>query len=218
MIMKYYKALTGDNGGPYSNFDFTPYLPHDGKPGKWLPKAETLEMCHIGWHCADEMHIIDWLRPNIYEVEIRGRKIDEGDKICASQMRVLRKCEMWNSKTARLLSCEYAEHVLPIFEKMYPEDKRPREAIETARKFAMGEATQEELTAARDAAWDAARDAAWDAASAAASAAASTAAWDAASAAAWDAASAAASAAANAAAKAAERRWQNKRLLPLLQK
>lgn len=36
-------------------------------------------------------------------------------------------------------ACRCAEHVLPIFEKQFPEDKRPREAIEVARKVSRGE-------------------------------------------------------------------------------
>lgn len=89
---------------------------------------------------------------------------------------------------ARLLSCEYAESVLHIFERDHPDDKRPREAIETARRFARGEATAEELESARAAARAAARSAegaVWDAAQAAAQAAARSAGavWDAAQAA-----------------------------------
>ena len=64
---------------------------------------------------------------------------------------------------ARLMACDFAENVLYIFEKQRPEDDRPRKAIETSRRFANGEASQEELDAAGDAAGDAAR-AAWDAA------------------------------------------------------
>jgi hypothetical protein len=63
-------------------------------------------------------------------------------------------------------------------------DKRSWNAVEVSVKFSIGEATQEQLAAARDAAraaaWAAAWDAAWDAALAAA--------WDAARAAAWAAA------------------------------
>jgi hypothetical protein len=64
----------------------------------------------------------------------------------------------------RLFACDCAEQVLPLFEREYPEDKRPRVAIETARRFANGEATQQELAAAWDAAGAAAGAAAWAAA------------------------------------------------------
>ena len=98
----------------------------------------------------------------------------------------------------RLFACDCAEMVLPIFERHYPDDKRPRNSIEVARRFAEGKATDEERAAAGAAAWAAARaaawDAAWDAAGAAAWAAAGDAAGDAARAAAWDAARAAAGA------------------------
>ena len=51
-------------------------------------------------------------------------------------------------------------------------DQRSKDALNIAEKFANGDATQEELAAARDAARDAAWDAAWDAARDAARAAA----------------------------------------------
>ncbi len=98
----------------------------------------------------------------------------------------LRYCEpkAKRDRIARLFACDCAQIVLPLFERDNPDDKRPRQAIDVARKFASGDATQAELDAARAAAWDAARAAAWDAARDAARAAA----WDAARDAAWDAA------------------------------
>ena len=87
-------------------------------------------------------------------------------------------------KIARLFACDCAESVLPIFESEKPDDLRPRKAIQTARDYAVGLATQEQLDAARAAAWaaawDAAGAAAWDAAWDAAGDAAGDAAWDAA--------------------------------------
>jgi hypothetical protein len=72
----------------------------------------------------------------------------------------------------RLFACDCAEQSLPIFERDYPNDPRPRQAIEVARRYANGQATDEERAAARDAAraaaWAAARDAARAAAWAAA--------------------------------------------------
>jgi hypothetical protein len=112
-------------------------------------------------------------------------------------------------KIARLMACDFAAAVLPLYEKKYPKDKRPAEAIRVARRYANGKATNEERAAAgaaaRDAAWDAAGAAARDAAGAAARAAACAAACAAARDAAWAAAWAAAGAAAGAAARAAAR-------------
>ena len=66
-------------------------------------------------------------------------------------------------KEIRLFASDCAELVLPIYEKEYPNDNRPRLAIQAARDYANGFITMEELTAAGDAARDA-RAAAWGAA------------------------------------------------------
>ena len=70
-------------------------------------------------------------------------------------------------KLLRLFACDCAEHVLPIFEKKYPKDARPRECIAVARRYANGEASNEERAAAGAAARAAAGDAAWAARAAA---------------------------------------------------
>ena len=94
-------------------------------------------------------------------------------------------------KTLRLFACFCARQIWPLLE-----DERSRNAVLVAEKFADGDATEDDLTAACAAARAAERDAeqasAWDAtrvaACAAARAAARAAAWDAACAAARDAA------------------------------
>jgi hypothetical protein len=122
---------------------------------------------------------------------------------------------------ARLFACDCAGRVLPLCEAAHPGDTRPRRAIEVARAYARGEATDEELEAARKGAADAAAvasDAAADAAAYAAYAAAYAAAQNAAAiatAAAQNAAAAAIDAAIDAyaaiAAARAERQWQTAR-------
>lgn len=97
----------------------------------------------------------------------------------------LRALPAEHNNAVRLLVCDLVEPALAFVPKG---EARPRQAVETARRFARGEATDEELAAAWDAArdaasataWDAARAAAWDAAKAAARDAAWDAAWDAA--------------------------------------
>ena len=116
----------------------------------------------------------------------------------------LRACDD-AEKFSRLLACDYAEHVLHLFEAQCPGDDRPHKTIEVARRYARGEAMEEALAAARAAAWDAAGAAAWDAARPAAwyAWAACAAAWDAARPAAWYAWAAAWAAAGDAACAAA---------------
>jgi len=64
-------------------------------------------------------------------------------------------------RIARLLACDYAEHVLPVWARVYEEDPRLAQAIETARKFVRGEATSDDLVLAQRAveaaAWHAKR-------------------------------------------------------------
>jgi hypothetical protein len=69
-------------------------------------------------------------------------------------------------KEIRLFACDCAESVLHFFEDVFPNDTRPRVVIETARRYANGQATKQELCAVRDA-----REAAWAAAWAASDAA-----------------------------------------------
>ena len=66
-------------------------------------------------------------------------------------------------KEIRLFACDCAEMVLPIFEKYYPNDDRPRKAIQAGRDYANGVIDAAAGAAARAAAWDAAWDAAGDA-------------------------------------------------------
>ena len=75
-----------------------------------------------------------------------------------------------------LLACDFAEHVLHIFEDKYPEDMRPRNAIEARRGWVAGIVSDEELNEATWAAWDAsAKCDSWDASVARAARAASAA-------------------------------------------
>uniref|UniRef100_A0A6M3J9T7 Uncharacterized protein n=1 Tax=viral metagenome TaxID=1070528 RepID=A0A6M3J9T7_9ZZZZ len=109
----------------------------------------------------------------------------------------------------RLFACDCAEWSLGRERDAGHElDPRSWAAVEVARRYARGEATDEELTAARAAAWAAAwaaagnsaRAAAWDSARNPARTAARDSAWAAARAAAW----------------AAERSWQIERLITYL--
>ena len=119
---------------------------------------------------------VDWL---LWIVDKMGKRPDD---------RTLRSFAVWCARNTPLSDGRKTGDLLT--------DPRSLAALEVAERFADGQATNDELYAAQDAAWDAARDAA----QAAARAAARDAAQAAAQAAAWDAAPAAARGAARAAA------------------
>ena len=190
--MKYYKVLKSDgscvNGG--TGRWYLPKKKKDGTwtPGKWMPEIEgKLEPCANGYHICRPTDLIHWLDEAIFEVEYDGEIVEDDNKCVVRKARLLRGVEAWDEKSARLFAADCAEHVLHIYEKDYPDDDIPRNAIQAARDYANGKITKDELAAAADAAWAAAR-AATDAARAATDAA-----------------------------RAAERKWQTKRLFEYLE-
>jgi len=170
-------------------------------PGEWMPEIEgPLVECRNGYHLATLEQLLEWLDARIFVAEVGGEHFEasERDKWVARRVRLLSETA-WDERRSRLFAADCAERVLHIYESRYPGDSRVRECIDTARRYANGQATMEELDAAGDAAWDAVRTAARDAVRTAARASAGAAAGDAA----WAAAAGAARAAAGDAAGAA---------------
>ena len=202
--MQMYK-ITGKNGRCCNGGTGQWHLPTETGPGDWMPEIEgDLLPCENGYHLCRPQDLVQWFGEAIDEAEYKGDVVEDDNKVVVRKARLICRCENWNERTARLFAADCAEHVIHIFEREYPGDKRPRQAIQATRDFANSKIT----AAAWDAAWDAARaatgDAAWAAARAAA-AAAGDAAWAAVGDAAWD------------AARDAEREWQTAKLMEILQ-
>lgn len=64
-------------------------------------------------------------------------------------------------KLVRLFAADCVEHVLYIWEAEYPNDKRPRLAVEARKKFARGEITEQQQVAALEKSWCASNTAPW---------------------------------------------------------
>lgn len=87
-------------------------------------------------------------RPELTVLDILDLDIPAEDKLWATL-----HSELIPEQDLHELACRFAEDVLPIYEREYPDDHRPRRAIETKRKWLKGEATDEELESARLEAW-----------------------------------------------------------------
>ena len=219
--MKTYKCLTANGKGPYSGASYD-------LSGKWLPKIEKLVMCESGYHSFQKKDVFEWLNERIFECETRGEILEDGEKLASQEIRFVRELK-WNETNQRLFAADCAERVLPIFEERYPNDDRPRKAIEAARLYARGEIGAAARAAAQAAAGEAAAgEASWEASQAASRTASWAASWAASQAApwaaSWDASAAARRAASQAARRAApwdaagdvERKWQVRRLFEYL--
>ena len=160
---KLYKFLNLKDGKIVSNYD----LNYVWKIGEWKKAEGEIKCCNNGFHASkDILDALDFVKGGILaEVEVKGESDKEKDKQAWSEMRIIKAYE-WTKQDSVALSIFSAELCIRNFEKSYPDDKRPREAIEGARKW-LKEPTKENKSAARSAAWSAA----WSAGSAAWSAA-----------------------------------------------
>ena len=139
----------------------------DWEKGVWMPPITgELIPCKNGYHLCRRGDLIHWLHDEIWEAEGRGEMEEAENKVVVREARITRKLTRWTRKNKRLFAADCAEHVLHLFESRYPDDPRPREAIQAARAYAVGKIGKKELAAAWFAAWDAAGSAAWSAAEA----------------------------------------------------
>ena len=158
--------------------------------GEWKTWEGELKLCETGYHCSPTMYYASsYIQGEVLaEVETKGKKLDDEDKTCNESMKIV-KAWKWTRKDSLSLAIYAAEKVLSNFEKEFPNDKRPREAIEAAKKVLFKD-TKKNRDAVRSAAWSA-ESAAWSAARSVAWSAARSVAWSAESAArsaAWSAA------------------------------
>ena len=186
-------------------------LPADKKPngfkfkkGVWHKHEGDIKICEQGFHASK--NIIDAMNyvncGYVAKVQVRGKSEKENDKECWSEMKIV-EWKKWTKKDSVSLTIYAAELCIDDFEKKYPNDKRPCEAIEAAKKWLKNPTEKN-----RSAAESAAESAAWSARSATSAAtsaerSAAASAESAAESAAWSAASAATSAAWSAARSAA---------------
>lgn len=158
-MKKFYKALnaTGASGLGRDN-EFVGKLPMGGEKGAWVEVNGPLKINKAsltgdhGIHLASPRWIVRYLCDELYEAEWSGEKLRDGRYLVARKVRLVRRLPNWNARVARLFAARCAQRVLTIFEREQPNDKRPREAIETARRFAVGQATEAELETAKNAA------------------------------------------------------------------
>lgn len=104
--------------------------------GKWKTHRGKLEMCKSGLHCSKGVYqAFSYIQGEVLaKVECGGKSIIQKDKEVYSKMKIV-EAYKWQKKDSVSLAIYAAKLVLPIFEKKYPKDKRPRKAIQVAVRY-----------------------------------------------------------------------------------
>lgn len=136
---------------------------------KWYHE-DKISICNKGFHCSNTiLDALSYVRGEIVcEVDTKGKSIKQGNKSIWSDMKVVKAWE-WTKNDSVALAIFSAELCIENFEEQYPEDDRPRKAIEAAKAWLKNPMEENEM-AARSAARSAAYSAAYSALSAAYSA------------------------------------------------
>jgi Immunity protein Imm5 len=103
---------------------------------------EALNPCSARWQNA----LTHYKGKSFTKAQFMGlRNISQSDKLWVA-------FRLMSKQNVMLASAEIAESVLNIFEEKYPNDKRPRQAIEAMRAFVKGKISRANLGKARNAA------------------------------------------------------------------
>ena len=141
----YYKLLNADgspsNGGK-GKYSLPKKLDNgEWQPGEWTKKIKCLSLCAQGYHVVEFAHLLEWRGELLCEAEVKGKSVQDERKSAHEQIRLVRVIEAWNQTNLVKFAADCAERVLPIFEKSYPGDDRPRKAIDAARIYPANAAT-----------------------------------------------------------------------------
>ena len=130
-VTTYYKWLKPDRTTTYQGVKWPKRV------GVWTPDV-TPVMCVSGWHLATHEGIAEHARTGsvLWIAEGRGEFVAAGDKVAFSSARLVSQVGTLTQIIAVQWAAECAKRVLRHFEDHHPEDKRPREAIQAALKWA----------------------------------------------------------------------------------
>ena len=133
---------------------------HHWEIGKWYKQEGIIELCNNGFHaCEEPIDSLSYFQFNDdrwFVIEARGEIIKDEDKFVALEMRLVKEIKNVNLISAKI-AIYAAEQVLPYFEKRYPDDTRPHEAILAAKRYMKdkNEANKEALVKTKNNAYDA---------------------------------------------------------------
>jgi hypothetical protein len=98
--------------------------------GQWYTE-DNISLCYKGFHASPKIHqAFSYVQGEyLAKVEVKGELVEGNNKTAHSSMRLI-KVYKWQKEDSVALAVFAARQVLANFESVYPEDTRPRKAIE----------------------------------------------------------------------------------------
>lgn len=136
---RYFKYLREGGEAIYGTGRW-PLPGEDGTPGNWMKVVGKLIPCENGLHACSAEDLPLWRGEALYvlEYDTDEEVVKRGAKVVGRRARLLYKLEKWNRRTQRDYAAECADRVLSLYEDMYPDDARPRDAIRESRNYSGG--------------------------------------------------------------------------------
>jgi hypothetical protein len=103
--------------------------------GEWNKQEEKLEVCQNGFHaCKQPLDSLEYSSygDTLLVAEYRGKTKRQGDKFCASEMRLIQPVP---SNLVRRFALDCAEHVYDLWSKVYPDDDRVRKSLDATKAY-----------------------------------------------------------------------------------
>jgi len=104
---------------------------------KWTDRVPNPELCRSGWHACRWEDAASHIARELWVCELDGQIVKGDNKVAGERLRLVRRVKL-SDRVLREWALDCAEHVLPIFEARFPDDLRPRQAIEAGRGFLAG--------------------------------------------------------------------------------
>jgi hypothetical protein len=90
-----FKFLLPGAVGPFTGFGWP--------TGAWVDAEGPLDPCVCGVHGVAREHLVRWLQPELWRIELAGDRLETDGVIVAERGRLLERVEGWNLDTAREL-------------------------------------------------------------------------------------------------------------------
>src|ERR1700756_2062886 len=129
---KKWKFLQDQNGKIMST-----YGDHEWVVGQWYHETDV-SLCSSGFHSSDKINqAFSYVQGEyLARVEVKGTPVSSKDKNAHPSMRLI-DVYRWTTAYSDAMSIFAARLVLTNFEKVYPDDDRPRKAIEAAEAYVL---------------------------------------------------------------------------------